>query len=160
MFPLCVVAPTQVTIAPISPANQTSEPSEVPFTATASGGATNRLNWSASAGTFNGNVWTSLNLPGTYTITATSADEPTVFVSTPITLSGPVIITQPANQHVCTGSDILLSVTASYASSYQRSLNGTTIPGTTSSHATLSKPICPSRTADSFSRLGSGWGAK
>lgn len=55
---LCVVAPTQVTIAPISPANQTSEPGKVPFTATASGGATNGLNWSASAGTFNGNVWT------------------------------------------------------------------------------------------------------
>ena len=111
----CVVTPTPVTITPIVPANQTTAPGQLTFTATASGGLTNGLTWTASAGTFSGNVWTSPTAPGTYTITATSVDEPSVFVTTTSTISGPTITTQPVSQHVCTGSNIVLSVTASYA---------------------------------------------
>ncbi len=103
MSTTCLVTPTQVTITPISPANQTLAPGQIPFTATATGGATNNLTWTASSGTFTGNVWTSSNVPGTYTITATSADEPSVSVTTTITLSAPVILTQPTSQHICTG---------------------------------------------------------
>ena len=129
----CLVTPSGVSITPISPANQTLAPGQIPFTATATGGATNGLTWTASAGSFTGNVWNAPTTPGSYTITATSVDEPSVFVTTAITISAPVITTPPASQHVCTGSGLLLSVTASYASSYQWSLNGTAIPGATSS---------------------------
>ncbi len=134
----CVVTPTSVVISPISPANQTVAPGQTGFTAVATGGATNGLTWTASVGTFSGNVWTAPNVAGTYTITATSVDEPSVFVSTSVTISGPVILAQPAGQQVCTGSAILLTVTASYASSYQWNLNGAPIPGATNSSYSLS----------------------
>ncbi len=134
----CVVTPTSVVISPISPANQTVAPGQTGFTAVATGGATNGLTWTASVGTFSGNVWTSPNVAGTYTITATSVDEPSVFVSTSVTISGPVILAQPVGQQVCTGSAILLTVTASYASSYQWNLNGAPIPGATNSSYSLS----------------------
>jgi len=134
----CLVTPSGVTITPISPANQTLAPGQIPFTATASGGATNNLIWTATGGTFVSNVWTAPTVPGTYTITATSVDESSVFVTTMITISAPLILTQPASQHICTGSGLLLSVTASYATSYQWSLDGTPIPGATNSSYTVS----------------------
>ncbi len=129
----CLVTPGTVSISPISPANQTFAPGQIPFAATATGGATNQLTWSATGGTFTGNVWTAPTTPGTYTITATSVDEPSVSVTTTITISAPVITTQPTSQHICTGSELLLSVTASYATSYQWSLNGAPISGATNS---------------------------
>ena len=134
----CVVTPTSVAISPISPANQTVAPGQLDFTATATGGVTNGLTWTATSGTFSGNVWTSPTAVGTYMITATSVDEPSVSVSTAITISAPVLMTQPASQHDCTGSTLLLTVTASYASSYQWNLNGTPIPGATNSSYTIS----------------------
>ena len=134
----CLVTPTPVTITPIEPENQTTAPGQLSFTATATGGLTNGLTWTASTGTFTGNVWTSPTVPGTYTITATSVDEPFVSVSTTSTISGPMITTQPVSQHICTGSNIVLSVTASYAASYQWKLNGTAIQGATSSTYTIS----------------------
>ncbi len=145
----CLVTPTSVTITPISPANQTFAPGQLPFTAVASGGVTNNLTWTASTGTFTGNVWTSPVVPGTYTITATSVDEPSVFVTTTASISAPVIMTQPVSQHVCTGSNIVLSVTAAYATSYQWNLNGTAIPGATSSSYTI--PTAAASNAGNYS---------
>jgi len=133
----CVVTPTPVTITPISPANQTVAPGQITFSATASGGATNGLTWSASVGSFSGGVWTSPVAVGTYTITATSVDESSVSVSTTVTISAPVIMTQPSSQHVCTGSVLTLSVTAAYATSYQWNLNGAPITGATNSTYTV-----------------------
>ena len=145
----CVVTPTQVSLTPISPANQTIAPAQTSFSTTATGGATDAVTWSATAGTFSGNVWTPPSTAGTYTITATSVDEPSVFVTTTITLSAPVIMTQPASQHLCTGSALTLSVTASYAASYQWNLNGTAIPGATSSTYTV--PSAQSANAGNYS---------
>ncbi len=134
----CLVTPASVAITPISLANQTVAPGPINFTATATGGITNNLTWSASAGTFSGNVWTAPNVVGTYTITATSVDNPSVGVTTTATISGPVIKTQPASQHDCTGGNLSLSVTASYSSSYQWNFNGTPIPGATNATYTIS----------------------
>jgi hypothetical protein len=134
----CLVTPTSVTITPISPANQTVAPGQTSYSATASGGVTNGLTWTASAGSFSGNVWTPPAVVGTYTITATSVDEPSVFVTTTATVSGPAILTQPSSQRVCTGAGILLSVSANYAASYQWNFNGTAIPGATNASYTVS----------------------
>lgn len=145
----CVVTPTQVSLTPISPANQTIAPAQTSFSTTATGGATDSVTWSSTAGTFNGSVWTPPTTAGTYTITATSVDEPSVLVTTTITLSAPVIMTQPASQHLCTGSVLTLSVTASYAASYQWNLNGSAIPAATS--ATYTVPSAQSANAGNYS---------
>lgn len=133
----CVVTPTGVTITPISPADQTFAPGAASFTATASGGLTNNLTWSASVGTFTGNVWTAPAVAGTYTITATSVDNSAVSVTTTATVAPPAIATQPANQRICTGSTLILSVSANYATSYQWSFNSVAISGATSATYSL-----------------------
>ena len=129
----CKVTPTQVTITPITPANSTVAPGKQSFNATASGGVTDTLTWTSSSGSFADNVWTSPNTAGTYTITATSVDEPSVFVTTTVIVSAPVITTQPASHNICVNSSATLSVVAQYAATYQWNLNGTAIPGATSS---------------------------
>jgi hypothetical protein len=126
-----VVTPTSVTITPITPANQSFAPGPATFTATASGGLTNTLAWGASSGTFAGNVWTAPAVAGTYTITATSVDNPAVSVTTNATVGAPAINTQPSSQRVCSGGVLTLTVNASNAASYQWNLNGVAIPGAT-----------------------------
>ncbi|MGA8270741.1 MAG: hypothetical protein WB919_04220 [Candidatus Sulfotelmatobacter sp.] len=112
--------PTSVSITPITPANQTSAPETMDFSATASGGATDNLAWSATGGTItSAGVWTPPDTPGTYTIKATSVDDPSVFVTTTVIISLPVITTQPVSQNVCSGASPSFTIAASYASSYQ-----------------------------------------
>jgi hypothetical protein len=134
----CTVTPTSVTITPISPANQIFAPGSANFTATASGGLTNNLTWSATAGTFAGNVWTSPAIAGRYTLTATSVDDPAVSVSTNATITGVVIITQPVSQKVCSGGVLTLTVNANYVTSYHWNLNGIPIPGATNATYSVS----------------------
>jgi hypothetical protein len=129
---ICSVTPSSVSISNISPANQSIAPGQQNFSATAIGGATDGLTWTASAGSFSGSVWTAPTAAGTYTITATSVDEPSVSVSTTVVVSLPVITTQPVSQNICTGT-VILSVAADYADSYQWNLNGSPISGATSS---------------------------
>jgi hypothetical protein len=128
----CVVTPSVVALTPITPANTTHAPGAMTFSSTATGGLTNDVKWTASAGTFTGNLWISPNTVGTYTITATSVDNPAVSVTTTVTISGPVISTQPVSQHDCSNGALTLSVAANYAASYQWNLNGTPISGATS----------------------------
>jgi hypothetical protein len=129
----CSVAPGSVSISNISPANQTLAPGQQSFSATATGGATDALVWSASGGSFNGSVWTAPTAAGTYTITATSVDEPSVSVSTTVIVSLPVITAQPVSQSICGGGTVILSVAADYAEGYQWNLNGSPIAGAISS---------------------------
>ena len=94
----CVVTPSSVALTAITPGAQAEAPGHVAFSSTATGGLTNGVTWTASGGTFAGNVWTSPNTAGTYTITATSVDNPAVSVITTTTVTGPVIATQPTAQ--------------------------------------------------------------
>jgi hypothetical protein len=136
------VTPTSVSISPITPANQTMAPGTQAFGATASGGSTNNVTWSASGGVISATgVWTSPNVAGTYTITATSVDEPSVLVHTTAVVSAPVITTQPISQNVCTNASATLSVAANFASSYQWNLGGTAISGATSSSFFIASAI-------------------
>ncbi len=122
--------PTAVTITPIAPANQASAPGTVDFIATASGGATDSLTWTASGGSINSSsgVWTAPDVPGTYTITATSADNTAVSVSTSATVSAPIITAQPVGKNACVGYSASLNVAANYATTYQW-LDGDTTVG-------------------------------
>jgi hypothetical protein len=129
----CLVTPSAVALTPITPGSHAEAPGNVTFSSTATGGLTNGVTWTSSVGTFAGNVWTSPNTAGTYTITATSVDNPSVFVTTTTTVSGPVINTQPVAQHDCSGGTLTLSVAANYTASYQWKLNGTPISGATNS---------------------------
>lgn len=111
--------PTSVNITPITPANGTSAPATVDFSATATGGATDNVTWSASGGTISSNgIWTAPDTPGTYTIRATSVDDPAVSVTTTIVISLPVVISQPLSQNVCAGGSPSFTIAANYASTY------------------------------------------
>jgi hypothetical protein len=138
----CTATPTNVSISSISPSGQTMGPGQQSFTAVVTGGVSNAVTWSVSSGggTFVGNVWTSSNTAGTYTITATSVDEPSVFASVMMTISRPVITAQPASQNACGNGTLMLSAAASYATGYQWNLNGTPIVGATNSTYSLSNP--------------------
>jgi hypothetical protein len=127
------ITPTSVIVSTPLPSASTIAPGAQSFTPSVTGGATNTVNWSATAGSFTGNVWTSPNTAGTTTITATSVDDPTQHASTTITVSLPVITTQPASQNACTAASVTLSVVANYAVSYQWKKGGTDIGGATAS---------------------------
>ena len=116
-----------VSITPITPANQTMAPVQQAFSATASGGPTNTLTWSATGGSFIGNVWTPPDTAGTYTITATSVDNSSVYVTTTATVSIPVITIQPASKNVCVGYSPSFTIGANYATSYLWSEGGSTV---------------------------------
>ena len=116
-----------VSITPITPANQTMAPGQQTFSATASGGPTNNLTWSASGGSITGNVWTAPGAAGTYTIKATSVDNPSAYVTTTAIITLPVITTQPASKNVCVGSSPSLTIGASYATSYAWSEGGSQV---------------------------------
>ncbi|MGA3092572.1 MAG: immunoglobulin domain-containing protein [Terriglobales bacterium] len=109
-----------VIITPITPANSTMAPGQQQtFSATASGGPTNTLTWTATGGSISSSgVWTPPDTAGTYIIKATSVDNPSVFVTTTATISIPMITSQPVSKNVCAGYSPSFTISASYASSY------------------------------------------
>jgi len=126
-----LAAAASVSVSSITPANQTMGPGRQAFAATASGGLTDGIKWSATSGSFVDNVWTSPVNAGKYTITATSADDPTKSASTTITISPPVITRQPASASICSNGNATLSVGAMYDRTYQWARNGTPLNGAT-----------------------------
>ena len=91
-----VSGPAPVIVGPVLPANPLiTVGGAQTFTATASGGVTNRLTWSATAGTMNPltGAWTAPGVPQTVTITATSAENPARSSSTTVTVLAAPIIT-------------------------------------------------------------------
>ena len=155
----CVATPMPVTITAISPAVKTIGPGTQTFTATASGGATNGLTWSATGGSFNGDVWTVPNVAGTYTITATSVDEPSISVTTTMTVSAPVITSQPVSKNACVGHTASLSVAANFATGFQwTSLTGGVLP-MVSNGSTLTFPDVTTASNGNYSCLVSGAGS-
>ncbi|WP_419804289.1 GDSL-type esterase/lipase family protein [Terriglobus sp.] len=127
-----------VTLSPITPADITIAPGQQRFNTTAVGGARNTVTWSANGGSFSGSTWTSPTSAGTYTITATSADQPDRSVSTTVRTSAPVITTQPVGTGVCSAGPLSLSVAAQYAAGYQWYLNSQPISGAGASTFSLS----------------------
>ena len=123
----CTVTPQSVLVSNLLPANATVAPGPQTFMATVTGGATNGVTWTASSGSFTGNVWTSPNTAGSATITATSVDNPAQSASTTITVSQPVLTGQPISQSVCPGNEVDLSVSASYPATYQWKFNGVNV---------------------------------
>ena len=138
----CTAIPTNVSISSISPSGQTTGPGQQSFTAVVTGGVSNAVTWSVSSGggSFVGNVWTSSNTAGTYTITATSVEEASVFASVMMAISRPVITAQPASQNACGNGTLTLSAAANYATGYQWNLNGTPIVGAINSTYSVSNP--------------------
>ena len=130
--------PSSVTIMPVMPANMTIPPGMQTFSTMVKNGATNNVTWSASSGSITpGGVWTSPDTPGTFTITATSVDEPSVSASTTVTISTPVITLQPVSKNACSGHSTSLSMAANFATSYQWFFNGNSLSGDTSPTLTL-----------------------
>jgi hypothetical protein len=81
------VTPQVVTVVSISPSNGSrTVGTTADFTATITGGVSNAATWSGSGGSWSGNTWTAPMTPGTYTITATSVDDPTKTGSTQMTV--------------------------------------------------------------------------
>lgn len=129
----CKATSTNVNITGIQPNGTTVAPGPLSFSASVTGGATNAVTWSASGGSFSGGSWTAPSTAGTYTITATSVDNPAVHASVLETVSAPVITRQPVSTALCAGATATLAATANYASSYQWYVGGSGLAGATSS---------------------------
>jgi hypothetical protein len=133
-----VTTALNVQIGAVSPASETVAPGTVTFSDIVTGGVTDAIHWTANGGTItSGGVWTAPDTAGTYTITATSAEDGTKSASVTITVSAPVIQTQPVSENLCSSGTVSLSVVAEYASSYQWYLNNAAIAGATSATYTV-----------------------
>jgi hypothetical protein len=143
------VTPRTVALGVVSPVAPSVTVSTVTaFTVNAGGGATNKLNWTATGGTFSAaqtatgvaTNWTAPATPGAYTVTATSADDITKSVSTTVTVVAVPVATITAPTSVAAGqTGLIASVPAQAGSTYTWStVNGGSIAaGGTSNVATF-----------------------
>ncbi|HJV22389.1 MAG TPA: kelch repeat-containing protein [Holophagaceae bacterium] len=138
------LTPQTVAVAALSPASPslTANTTQT-FTTTVTGGATNAVTWSASAGTItSGGLFTAPTTAQSVTVTATSVDDPSKSASTTVTVTaaGPTITSDPTSVHTTYGQTATFSVTASGTGliTYQWQKNGVNVPmgGTGSTYTT------------------------
>ncbi len=93
------LTPQTVALGALSPAAPVvTAATSASFTLSVAGGATNTVTWMATGGSWSGSTWTAPATTGTYTLTATSVDDPTKSVSTTATVIAPPstpVITKP-----------------------------------------------------------------
>ena len=123
------VTPQTVVLSGISPAGRIAGPGSAAYAVTVHGGATGAVTWSASGGSWSGSAWTSPATAGSYDITATSVDDPSVSLATTATVSAPVFTTQPLSSSACLNGSLSLTAAAAYATSYQWYKDGVAVDG-------------------------------
>ncbi|WP_263379578.1 lectin-like domain-containing protein [Granulicella paludicola] len=136
-----------VQISAVTPADITMAPGTQTYSAVVTGGVSGSIHWSATGGSFNGNVWTSPNSIGSYEVIAQSVDDSTQTATTSVNVSAPVIVQQPVSIVGCVLPSSYLSVVAKYATQYQWNLNGVPIPGATNSTFVVAQSL---RSASDF----------
>ncbi len=110
------------------------------FTATVNGGGT--VNYTATGGSITGGgLYTAGTTPGTFTVTASNAGDPTQKATADISITVPVPVTfttQPANQYAAVGRQATFTVvaTGSGTLTYQWKKGGVTITGATAASYT------------------------
>ncbi len=108
-------APTAISISPSSATVPTGGMQQ--FTATVAGTTNTAVTWSASAGTITtSGLYTAPNTAGTYTVTATSAADPTKSASATVTVSAASVCTTGTT--TWTGYALETSETASFTASF------------------------------------------
>jgi len=124
-----VVTPQTVAVGAISPATPTKTVnSTTPFSATVTGGALNTVTWTASAGSFVGDVWTAPATAGSVTITATSVDDPTKTATTTVTVVGVPVATSLVASSATPAFGATFTLTPTYSGGTGAIDNGVTCP--------------------------------
>ncbi len=138
------VTPQTVVVGPVTPAGpHISVSGTATFSAAVTGGATNSLVWTASAGIINAStgVWTAPATPGAVVITATSKDDPTksAFTTVDVVTSATSLITASTTTPLYGAS---VTVTPSFTGAVQASV-GTTRGGNNISTAPVTGAALP-----------------
>ena len=124
--------PQTVALTALSPATPTrTVGSSTTFSTTATGGTTNTVTWTASAGSITASgVWTAPATAGTATITATSVDDPTKTSSTTVTYVLPPtlpVVTAPTYVTASLAGTYTASVPAQTGTTFAWTLTGGTV---------------------------------
>jgi len=141
------VTPMVVNVGSVSPAAPTKTVnSATTFSATATGGALNTVRWSASAGSFVGNVWTAPSAAGSVTITATSNDDSTKTATTTVTVVSVPVASSLAASTQTPAFGATFTLTPTYSGGTGAIDNGVTCPATTVASAPITANWSGART--------------